>query len=144
MDNLEQSTLPLLLRYARTGERDLVNYYSYDPELEINIITNLDGSVFPAVEGPDAGRPSLHSLLMVKTERAQVMTILVLAVTSDLAADLVVMELRRRAIPYQRLNIDDFPFNLEIIYDPRKPSAMFITGTRQLTRSYSAWVAGDA
>jgi hypothetical protein len=29
--------------------------YRYDPELEINIITDLDGSIFPAVEGPDAG-----------------------------------------------------------------------------------------
>jgi glutathione synthase/RimK-type ligase-like ATP-grasp enzyme len=60
------------------------------------------------------------------------MTVLVLAVTNDLAADLVVMELRRRAVPYQRLNIDDFPFGLEIIYDPHESSAKFMTGTRQL------------
>jgi glutathione synthase/RimK-type ligase-like ATP-grasp enzyme len=60
------------------------------------------------------------------------MTVLVLAVTNDLAADLVVMELRRRAVPYQRVNIDDFPFDLEIIYNPHKSSAKFITGTRQL------------
>ena len=60
------------------------------------------------------------------------MTVLVLAVTNDLAADLVVLELQRRAIPYLRLNINDFPFNLEIIYDPRKSSAMFMTGARQL------------
>jgi glutathione synthase/RimK-type ligase-like ATP-grasp enzyme len=60
------------------------------------------------------------------------MTVLVLTVTNDLAADLVVMELRRRAVPYQRLNINDFPFDLEIIYDPRESSAVFMAGTRQL------------
>lgn len=67
------------------------------------------------------------------------MTVLVLAVTNDLAADLVVIELRRRAVPYQRLNIDDFPFDLEIVYDPRNSSAMFTSGTRQLySRDVSA------
>jgi hypothetical protein len=54
MDKLGQSTLPLLLRYARTANAAPVNY-RYDPELEVNIITGLDGDVFPAVEGPDAG-----------------------------------------------------------------------------------------
>jgi hypothetical protein len=29
--------------------------YRYDPELEINLVTDLDGDVFPAVEGPGAG-----------------------------------------------------------------------------------------
>jgi glutathione synthase/RimK-type ligase-like ATP-grasp enzyme len=60
------------------------------------------------------------------------MTVLVLAVTNDLAADLVVMELRRQAVAYQRLNINDFPSGLEIVYDPGKPSAMFMTGARRL------------
>jgi len=55
------------------------------------------------------------------------MTILVLAVSNDLAADLVVIELRRRAVPYQRLNINDFPFGLEIVYDPCSASAIFKT-----------------
>jgi len=54
MDNTGQSTPPLLLRYARPANATPMNY-RYDPELEINIITDLDGSIFPAVEGPDAG-----------------------------------------------------------------------------------------
>jgi hypothetical protein len=54
MDNTGQSPPPLLLQYARTANVTPVNY-RYDPELEINIVTDLDGSTFPAVEGPDAG-----------------------------------------------------------------------------------------
>jgi glutathione synthase/RimK-type ligase-like ATP-grasp enzyme len=60
------------------------------------------------------------------------MTILVLAVSSDLAADLIVIELRRRAVPYQRINVNDFPFGLEITYDPRSSSAIFTSGNRRL------------
>ena len=54
MENSGQSPLPLLLRYAQRAESAPMNY-RYDPELEINLVTDLDGDVFPAVEGPGAG-----------------------------------------------------------------------------------------
>jgi hypothetical protein len=53
MDNTGQSSLPLLLRYARTANAAPMNY-RYDPELEINVIADLDSTICPAVEGPDA------------------------------------------------------------------------------------------
>jgi glutathione synthase/RimK-type ligase-like ATP-grasp enzyme len=59
------------------------------------------------------------------------MTVLVLTDTGDLAADLIVLELQRRAIRYRRLNIDDFPAHLQIVYDPVDSSAIFFARGEQ-------------
>jgi glutathione synthase/RimK-type ligase-like ATP-grasp enzyme len=49
----------------------------------------------------------------------------VLTEMGDLAADLVVLELRDRGIPHRRLNMNTFPADLQISYDPRNSSATF-------------------
>jgi hypothetical protein len=54
MDNLRHSVHPLLWRYAQVAPAVPVAY-RYDPELGVNVITDADGNVCPAVEGPDAG-----------------------------------------------------------------------------------------
>jgi hypothetical protein len=54
MDDLGHPAYPLLLRYAQP-ELAVRAAYRYDPKLGINIITDADGNVYPAVEGPDAG-----------------------------------------------------------------------------------------
>jgi hypothetical protein len=51
MDNLGR---PLLLRYAQAGHA-VPAEYRYHSELGINVITDADGNVSAAVEGPDAG-----------------------------------------------------------------------------------------
>jgi glutathione synthase/RimK-type ligase-like ATP-grasp enzyme len=61
------------------------------------------------------------------------MTVLVLTDTGDLAADLVVLELQRRAIRYCRLNIDNFPAHLQIVYDPVNSSAIFFPDGEQFS-----------
>jgi glutathione synthase/RimK-type ligase-like ATP-grasp enzyme len=59
------------------------------------------------------------------------MTVLILTDTGDLAADLIVLELQRRAIQYRRLNMDDFPVRLQIVYDPLNSSAIFLIDNEQ-------------
>jgi glutathione synthase/RimK-type ligase-like ATP-grasp enzyme len=58
-------------------------------------------------------------------------TVLVLTDTGDLAADLIVLELQRRAIQYRRLNLDHFPDHLQIAYDPVSSSAVFLTESEE-------------
>jgi hypothetical protein len=53
MDDSESGAIPLLLHYAQPVTAAPVAY-SYDPELEVNVLVGPDGSVRPAVEGPDA------------------------------------------------------------------------------------------
>lgn len=53
VDNLEHPTQPILLRYAQASVAAPVAY-DYDPELGVNVLTEADGNVCPAVEGPDA------------------------------------------------------------------------------------------
>jgi hypothetical protein len=59
------------------------------------------------------------------------MTVLVLTETGDLAADLIVLELRRRDVTYRRLNIDRFPADLAIGYDPGRSCAVFGAGAER-------------
>jgi hypothetical protein len=53
MDNLEHPTQPILLRHAQPSVA-LPVAHRYDPGLGINVITDANGNVCPAVEGPDA------------------------------------------------------------------------------------------
>lgn len=57
------------------------------------------------------------------------MSVLVLTEMGDLAADLIVLELRRRGVPYHRLNTDLFPDALEISYNPSDASITFESAT---------------
>ena len=59
------------------------------------------------------------------------MTVLVLTDTGDLAADLIVLELQRRAIQYRRLNVDHFPDRMQIVYDPVSSSAAFLANSEE-------------
>lgn len=60
------------------------------------------------------------------------MTVLVLTETGDLAADLVVLKLRRHDVPYTRLNVDTFPADMAISYDPENSCAVFQANYEQL------------
>jgi hypothetical protein len=53
MDSEAYPVLPLLLRHARPAPTRPA--YSYDQEMEVNVLTDADGNVRPVVEGPDAG-----------------------------------------------------------------------------------------
>ena len=53
------------------------------------------------------------------------MRVLVLTEKDDLAADLVVLKLQERGVRYRRLNVDMFPADLTISYNPESSSAMF-------------------
>jgi glutathione synthase/RimK-type ligase-like ATP-grasp enzyme len=61
------------------------------------------------------------------------MNVLVLTETSDLAGDLIVLELRRRGVPYWRLNTDTFPNDSEISYNFMTSSVTFHTSTAQFS-----------
>jgi glutathione synthase/RimK-type ligase-like ATP-grasp enzyme len=54
-------------------------------------------------------------------------SVLVLTETSDLAADLIVLELQRRGVLYHRLNTDAFPDEVGVSYDPSSGSIKFET-----------------
>jgi len=53
MDSEAYPVLPLLPRHARPAPTRTA--YSYDQEMEVNVVTDADGNVRPVVEGPDAG-----------------------------------------------------------------------------------------
>jgi glutathione synthase/RimK-type ligase-like ATP-grasp enzyme len=60
-------------------------------------------------------------------------TVLVLTETSDLAADLIILELRRRGIEFWRLNSDTFPDECEITRSFGPSSIVFRSGTAQFS-----------
>jgi glutathione synthase/RimK-type ligase-like ATP-grasp enzyme len=60
-------------------------------------------------------------------------SLLVLTETSDLAADLIVLELQRRKARYHRLNMDTFPDAPEISYHPSSALIKFETTSGQFS-----------
>jgi len=61
------------------------------------------------------------------------MSVLLVTESHDLAADLIVLELKRRGTPYWRLNLDRFPDAIEIAYDCQTSTAIFQTPTATFT-----------
>jgi glutathione synthase/RimK-type ligase-like ATP-grasp enzyme len=68
-------------------------------------------------------------------------SILVITETGDLAADLIVLELQRRQVPFRRLNLDQFPAELAITYDVTGSFVIFETATERYSASdvRAAW-----
>jgi putative ATP-grasp target RiPP len=53
MDLREDRSVPLLLRFAESVPAMSAGY-RYDATRQVNVVTNADGTISPAVEGPEA------------------------------------------------------------------------------------------